>query len=171
MKKESKDLKKLIPESKVSRIGSALLVLLLIAFVGITREPGRLYKVDRIIDGDTIEIEGGQKVRYIGIDAPETVHPSKTVACFGKEAAEKNKELVEGKMVKLEKDVSETDKYGRLLRYVYVEGLFVNDYLVRQGYATVYTTPPDIKYQDLFFESERAARDNKRGLWTSCSSN
>src|SRR4030042_2567140 len=76
--------------------------------------------VTRVIDGDTIEIEGGQKVRYIGIDTPEKVDPRPSVQCYGKEAAAKNKELVEGKRVRLEKDVSETDKYGRLLRYVFV---------------------------------------------------
>ena len=77
--------------------------------------------VVRVIDGDTIEVEidgTSYRVRYIGIDTPETVHPQKPVECFGKEASEKNRELVEGKRVRLEKDVSDTDKYGRLLRYV-----------------------------------------------------
>lgn len=77
-------------------------------------------KVVRVIDGDTIEIEGGDRVRYIGIDTPETVDPRKPVQCYGQEASNKNKELVEGKTVELEKDVSETDKYGRLLRYVWL---------------------------------------------------
>ena len=72
------------------------------------------------MDGDTIIIEEGQKVCYIGIDTPESVHPSKPVECFGKEASNKNKELVEGKRVRLETDVSDTDRYGRLLRYVWV---------------------------------------------------
>jgi len=124
--------------------------------------------VTKVIDGDTIEIEGGQKVRYIGIDTPETVHPSEPVGCFGQEASAKNKELVEGKSVKLEKDISETDKYGRLLRYVWVGDIFVNDFLVRQGYATSSTYPPDVKYQDQFREAEREARENNRGLWSAC---
>jgi len=128
------------------------------------------YLVTEVIDGDTIKIEGGQTIRYIGIDTPETVHPSKPVECFGKEASNKNKELVEGKRVKLEKDVSETDKYGRLLRYVWVGDIFVNDYLVRQGYAYAYTYPPDVKYSDQFVESQQEAKDNNRGLWTSCQS-
>jgi len=105
-------------------------------------------KVIRIIDGDTIEIEGSQKVRYIGIDTPETVHPEKAVQCFGQEATSKNKELVEGKTIELEKDISEIDKYGRLLRYVFVNQTFVNDYLVREGYAHASSYPPDVKYQD-----------------------
>lgn len=124
--------------------------------------------VTRVIDGDTIEIEGGQKVRYIGIDTPETVHPSKSVQCYGKEAAEKNKSFVEGKRVRLEKDISETDKYGRLLRYVYAGEVFVNKVLVQEGYAFSSTYPPDLKYQDVFLMVEKEAREASRGLWGSC---
>ncbi len=124
-----------------------------------------LFRVSRVIDGDTIELEGGQKVRYIGINSPETVHPEKSVECFGKEASNKNKELVEGKEIKLEKDVSETDKYDRLLRYVYVGDLFINDYLVRNGYAYSSSYPPDIKFQEQFRKAEEEAKNNKRGLW------
>jgi len=122
-------------------------------------------KVTKVIDGDTIEIEGGQRIRYIGIDTPETVDPRKPVQCFGKEASDQNKKLVEGKEVKLEKDVSETDKYGRLLRYVYVGDIFVNDYLVRQGYAHASSYPPDIKYQDQFTKAQNEASANSKGLW------
>lgn len=122
-------------------------------------------KVINVIDGDTIKIEGGQVVRYIGIDAPETVHPSKPVQCYGKEASYKNKELVEGKEVRLEKDVSETDRYGRLLRYVWLGDMLVNEYLVREGYAQSSSYPPDVKYQDRFVEAQRQAREEKRGLW------
>ncbi len=121
--------------------------------------------VKRVIDGDTIKLDNGQTVRYIGIDTPETVHPSKPVQCFGKEASEKNKELVEGKEVTLKKDISETDKYGRLLRYVYVDGIFINDYLVRNGFASSFSYPPDIKYQEQFKEAEEEARNDNRGLW------
>lgn len=127
----------------------------------------QLVKVTRVIDGDTIEIEGDQRIRYIGIDTPETVDPRKPVQCFGKEASNKNKELVEGKEVKLEKDISETDKYGRLLRYVYVGDIFINDYLVRQGYAHASSYPPDIKYQDQFNQAQNEARNNNKGLWGS----
>lgn len=125
------------------------------------------YLVTRVIDGDTIEIESGQKIRYIGIDTPETVYPSKPVECFGKEASNKNKELVEGKEVKLVKDVSETDKYGRLLRYVWIGDTFVNDYLVRYGYAYASTYPPDVKYSEQFVQAQEEARVNSRGLWGS----
>ncbi|OGK23137.1 hypothetical protein A3A46_01230 [Candidatus Roizmanbacteria bacterium RIFCSPLOWO2_01_FULL_37_13] len=133
-----------------------------------------LVKVVKVIDGDTIIIESGQKVRYIGIDTPELHHPKKKLECFGKEARDKNKELVEGKLVRLEKDVSETDRYWRLLRFVYVptesspSGLFVNDYLVRDGFAYSSTFPPDVKYSDHFKNLENQARENNRGLWNKC---
>lgn len=129
---------------------------------------GELFKVTRIIDGDTIKIEGGQAVRYIGIDTPETVHPQKAVECFGREASAKNKELVEGKSVQLEKDISETDKYGRLLRYVYVDGVFVNELLVKEGFAHASSYPPDIKYQDFLNKAQEEARSQNRGLWSGC---
>lgn len=121
--------------------------------------------VDKVIDGDTITLDTGEKVRYIGIDTPETVDPKRPVGCFGKEASDKNKELVEGKEVKLKKDVSEKDKYGRLLRYVYVNDSLINDLLVRDGYAYSYSYPPDIAKQDQFREAQREARESKRGLW------
>lgn len=123
------------------------------------------FKVAHVVDGDTIKLDNGQVVRYIGIDTPETVDPRKPVQCFGKEASDKNRELVEGKEVRLEKDISEKDKYGRILRYVYIGDTFINDYLVRQGYAHSYSYPPDIKHQDQFKQAEEEARNNKRGLW------
>ena len=129
---------------------------------------GEFFRVTRVVDGDTIEIEGGQTVRYIGIDTPETVHPQKTVECFGREASNKNKELVEGKFVQLEKDVSETDKYGRLLRYVYADGVFVNELLVKEGFAHASSYPPDIKYQDLINSAQEEARSHNKGLWAGC---
>jgi len=127
-----------------------------------------LVRVARVVDGDTIEIEGGEHVRYIGMNTPETVDPRRPVQCFGKEASNKNKELVEGKDVRLEKDISERDKFGRLLRYVYLDKMFVNLELVKEGYAYATSYPPDIKYQDLFRKAEREAREQKRGLWRAC---
>lgn len=126
------------------------------------------FLVTKVVDGDTIQIEGGRSVRYIGIDAPETHDRRKGVQCFADEATAKNRGLVEGKEVRLEKDVSETDKFGRLLRYVYIADTFVNDFLVRQGYATAATFPPDVKYQQQFLEAQKEARENKRGLWAAC---
>jgi len=134
-------------------------------------------RVARVIDGDTIELIDGRHVRYIGIDTPEMGDAYKTLACFATEATEENKNLVEGKTVRLEKDVSETDRYGRLLRNVYVgEGMdqmvhpyvFVNDYLVRQGFARVATFPPDVAHQQEFLQAEQEAREQGRGLWNAC---
>lgn len=132
-------------------------------------DSGELVKVIRVVDGDTIEIEGGEKVRYIGIDTPETVDPRKTVQCFGIEASKKNKELVEGKMVRLEKDITDRDKYNRLLRYIYVGDTFINLELVKQGFAYSYSYPPDIKYQDQFVKAQQEAREASMGLWNACS--
>ena len=126
------------------------------------------FKVTRVIDGDTIELEGGQTVRYIGIDTPETVAPNRPVDCFGPEASAKNKELVQGKSVELEKDVSETDRFGRLLRYVYIDGQMVNELLVAEGYAQSSTFPPDVKYQDKFRSAQQKAMSEGKGLWTAC---
>ncbi|HUV42996.1 MAG TPA: thermonuclease family protein [Patescibacteria group bacterium] len=131
-----------------------------------TEEEREEVLVARVIDGDTIEIEGGQKVRYIGIDAPESVDPNEPVGCYAQEASEKNKELVLNKKVRLEKDVSEMDRYGRLLRYVWVGDLLVNEYLVREGYAQSSTYPPDVKYQDKFIEAQKKAREEEKGLWS-----
>ena len=125
-------------------------------------------KVTRVVDGDTIEIEGGEKVRYTGVDTPETVDPRKPVQCFGIEASKKNKELVEGKTVRLGKDITDRDKYSRLLRYVWVDDLFVNLELVKQGFANSYSYPPDIKYQKEFLAAEKEAREAERGLWKAC---
>lgn len=121
-------------------------------------------KVTRVIDGDTIVMGTGQKIRYIGLNTPEV----ETLECFAIEASEINKNLVLGKEVRLEKDVSETDKYGRLLRFVYVGDVFVDDYLVKNGYAKIMTVPPDIKYENQFLESEKYARENGLGLWSKC---
>jgi micrococcal nuclease len=126
-------------------------------------------QVIRVIDGDTIEVQlDGQiyTVRYIGIDTPETVAPNQPVEWMGQQATEANKDLVQGKTVYLEKDVSETDQYGRLLRYVFlVDGTFVNAELVRLGYAQASTYPPDVGYQDRLREIQQVAQDKEVGLW------
>jgi len=134
---------------------------------------GDLVTLTRVVDGDTIVIESGEKVRYVGIDTPETVDPRRAVGCFGKEASNENKKLVEGKTVVLTKDVSEKDQFSRLLRLVYLKQddgsfVFVNDYLVRQGFAKASTYPPDVKFSKQFVEAEKEARENQRGLWKMC---
>jgi micrococcal nuclease len=141
------------------------LLLLIIFTSGFGSAPKDLYRVERVIDGDTIKLSSGERVRYIGIDTPETKHPKKPVQYFGKEAYEANKKLVEGKKVRLEFDVQKRDRYGRLLAYVYVDDVFVNAWLVKNGFAYSYTYPPNIKYQELFVKLQKEARENKRGLW------
>lgn len=129
---------------------------------------GETHTVARVVDGDTIVIDTGQKVRYIGMNTPETVDPRKPVECFGQEASAKNKELVAGQTVRLVKDTSETDKYGRLLRYVYVGDTMINLELVKQGYAYTETVPPDVKYASLFTAAQHQAQAAKLGLWSAC---
>jgi micrococcal nuclease len=126
------------------------------------------YLCTRVIDGDTIivDIDGKQeRVRLIGVDTPETVHPSKPVEYFGKEASEFTKSMVEGKKVRLEFDWQRRDKYGRLLAYTYLEdGTFLNAEIIKQGYGFAYTRFP-FKYLEEFRQYEREARENGRGLW------
>lgn len=129
--------------------------------------------VSKVVDGDTLELVSGKTVRFIGIDTPETVDPRRPVGCFGKEASNETKGLLSGKEVILQKDVSDTDKYGRLLRLIFLplpsgQILFVNDYLVREGFARVLTYPPDVKYNEKFRQAENEAKENKRGLWGNC---
>jgi micrococcal nuclease len=112
-----------------------------------------------VIDGDTIVIEGGYRVRYIGIDSPEIDE------FYYLEAKQMNAELLDGKKVRLEKDITDKDKYGRLLRYVYVGDVFVNAEMVRQGCAWAMAYPPDIKYLVYLEAMEKEARQLKRGFW------
>ena len=134
--------------------------------------PTEAAQVVRVVDGDTIVVRlGGQtlRLRYIGMDTPETVRPGSPVEAMGPEASRANAALVAGRTVVLEKDVSETDQYGRLLRYVWlVDGdrwTLVNLELVRRGYAQVETDPPDVRYADRFVTAQRAAREAGLGLW------
>ena len=137
------------------------------------------YTVTRVVDGDTIVLSDKTKVRYIGIDTPpskggkeldravkRTGKDKELIKKLGKEASESNRKLVESKKVRLEYDVQKTDKYGRTLAYVYLEnGIFVNAWLVENGFARVSTYPPNVKYQNKFIELERKAREERRGLW------
>lgn len=134
--------------------------------------PTQRARVIRVIDGDTIEVAINGRlyhVRYIGIDTPEVYFG---VERMGPEASAANKRLVDGRRVVLERDVSQTDRYGRLLRFVWLRRadgwLFVNAELLREGYAQITTYPPDVKYADtVFLRAERLARRHDRGLWGS----
>jgi endonuclease YncB( thermonuclease family) len=137
--------------------------------------PTERASVVRIVDGDTIVVDRGrgkEKLRYIGIDTPESVKPDTPVEFMAKEATEANAALVDGQTVLLETDVSDTDDYGRLLRYVWIEDsqgpeglLLVNLALVAHGFANAVTFPPDVRYADVFRQAERAARAQGLGLW------
>ncbi|MCG5249819.1 thermonuclease family protein [Brevibacillus agri] len=122
--------------------------------------------VKRVVDGDTFELASWEKVRMIGVDTPETVKPNHPVEPYGKEASNYTKELLTGKKVTLKFDVEPYDKYQRLLAYVYMEdGTFVNEKLVRDGYARIMTIPPNVAKADVFLAAEREAREANRGLW------
>lgn len=136
-------------------------VFLLSVFVNCTPQAsGKSYLVVRAIDGDTVELSGGAKLRYIGIDTPEKGEP------FYKEAKTYNRQLVEGKRVKIEYDVQEKDRYGRLLGYVYVDDYFVNAEMIKEGLAFLYTYPPNVRYSDYFVKLQKSAREEGKGVWT-----
>lgn len=160
-------------------IGSGIAILLLgfAMLYGYLGQPDQgseeTYKVAKVIDGDTIEIDRYGKietVRLIGIDTPETVDPRKPVQCFGKEASDNSKALLQGKSVRVETDplVGERDKYNRLLAYVWLDNnQLVNQLLISGGFAHEYTyRSQSYKYQDQFKQAEMAAKESGTGLWS-----
>jgi endonuclease YncB( thermonuclease family) len=132
-------------------------------------------RVVRVVDGDTIIVDRGQgkeRVRYTGVDTPESVKPDTPIEFMAKEASAANAAMVAGREVLLERDVSDRDRFDRLLRYVWIEDpdqpsgmLLVNLALVAQGYAQVVTYPPDVRYADVYLEAQRTARAQGLGLW------
>ena len=145
---------------------------------GVTQPPGPTRPVERarvvrVVDGDTVIVALAgreERLRYIGIDAPESVRPDSPVEPFGPESAAANAALVGGREVIPERDVSDRDEFGRLLRYVWLETadgtLFVNLDLVVRGYANPITIPPDVLHAGLLRAAARSARDAGRGLWS-----
>jgi micrococcal nuclease len=124
-----------------------------------------LRTVVRVIDGDTIMLNGEERVRLIGIDTPETVHPGRPVECYGREASAYLKKALQGRRVRLEFDQQHKDRYGRTLAYLYrSDGTFVNAEMIRQGYAHAYTRYP-FRHLEQFRKLERDARQAGRGLW------
>ena len=174
-------------------------VLLLVAFFVYAGQSGKarqaqIFKIDlpfgkshnygdilvtRVIDGDTVQLESGERVRLIGIDTPEMHESDKlhrdsqrsgqdiaAIKAMGRKAYEFTRALVEGKRVSLEFDVEKYDRYDRLLAYIYLkDGTFVNAEIVKQGYASLMTYPPNVKYADLFLKLYKEARQQERGLW------
>lgn len=157
-----------------------LLLLVAVVVVLVARgrdEPSRTTlgraQVLRVVDGDTIRVRldgRTERVRYIGIDTPESVKPGTAVQCFAKRASAANAALVAGRSVRLVADVEERDRYGRLLAYVYREpdGAFVNARLVRDGYARTLTIAPNVAHARELADLARAARREHRGLWSAC---
>ncbi len=138
----------------------------------ISEEPKNAgFKVEKVVDGDTIDVlidNKTERLRLIGINTPETVDPRKKVQCFGREASNKAKELLEGQFASLESDETqgERDKYKRLLRYVFLpDGTNFNLFMIEEGYAHEYTYDEPYKYQADFKDAERSARENNKGLW------
>lgn len=127
-------------------------------------QDGMSVLVTRVIDGDTFEIETGDKVRLIGIDAPEV----RGDECFQTQSTQALTALIEGKSVRLVQDVNITDRYGRLLRYAYIGESSINQWLVSEGYASAATFPPDVAMQETLAYLESMAREEGKGLWGQC---
>jgi len=115
--------------------------------------------VSQVVDGDTVVLEDGRTVRYLGIDTPESGEP------YSVEATEKNREFVEGKFVEIQSGIRDVDEYGRILRYVYVDGIFVNAELVAQGYATAFIFDPDDRFSQVLVQLEQYAKLRNLGIW------
>ena len=117
-------------------------------------------RVSSVVDGDTVVLEDGSRVRYLGIDTPEIGE------YYYEEATERNRDLVEGRVVELQRGSRDIDEYGRLLRYIYADGVFVNAELVADGYAEAYRKGPDERYSQVLFMLEEYAQIKGAGLWS-----
>jgi micrococcal nuclease len=131
----------------------------------LTKNEPEFSMVKRVIDGDTIELENGEMVRYLGIDTPEIQQKE----CGSEESSNFNKNLVENKKVRLLKDITDKDSYGRILRYVFTEdGQFVNYLLVRNGLAQTLPIPPDTLFDKTFEDALKTAKKENLGIWGKC---
>lgn len=155
------------PRLRPSRLLTAL-VLVLALFFGLSRihtpPHADSIVVVKVFDGDTIELSDGRKIRYIGLDAPET-GGYRPAEYYGEEARELNDDLVLGKSVSIVTDIDSTDIYGRTLAYVFVDDLFVNEALIRAGAALARPYPPNLSYQDRLCAAMKQARIEERGMW------
>ena len=149
-----------------------LVACLLISFLAIgcavSQDDANTVRVIRVVDGDTVEvnIQGTkEKVRLIGVDTPETVHPTIGEEPYGREASDFTKEKLTDQTVELEFDVEERDRYGRLLAYVWLDGEMFNEVLLSDGYAQIATYPPNVRYVERFQTAQQEAREAERGLW------
>ncbi|MEI6462858.1 MAG: thermonuclease family protein [bacterium] len=147
--------------------------------IGILKKEGIIlgsdeYTLNYVLDGDTIDVSQygkSYRVRYIGIDTPEIDHPQqgKVGQCYGNEAKSFNEKLLKSaKKLKLVKDKTDKDVYGRLLRYVYIDNIFVNEEIIKNGYAYVLNIPPNSSLKDTFENAKNTAKDNNKGVWVYC---
>lgn len=139
------------------------------------------YHVARVVDGDTLELSTGEKVRLIGVDTPEARYndklsrdskksgkDSRAIIALGIKASKFTKDLCLNKKVRLDYDVEKHDRYDRILAYVYLEdGTFINARIIEEGYGRIMTIPPNVRYAGHFRKLEREARLGKKGLWKS----
>jgi len=139
---------------------------ILLGCVAVSCSPSRTTsaKVTRVVDGDTILLATGERVRYIGMDAPE-IGGIAEFSALGEAAAEHNRRLVQGREVRLEYDVQLRDRYRRLLAYVFVDTILINARMVSDGFARTLTVPPNLRYSSRILALEREAREQARGLW------
>lgn len=127
--------------------------------------------VTETVDGDTVRVrtaQGSDTVRLLGINTPETHHPTKGVECYGPEASAYTQRWLTGQRVELELDVEHRDKYGRLLAFIYLDGHRFNDQLLKLGYARVLVIPPNGVFARTMLEEQLAAKRSGRGLWRAC---
>jgi micrococcal nuclease len=152
-----------------SRYNTLRFALILLLVTALNAYAQVLVRVTRVVDGDTIVLESGERVRLLGVNAPEVNHPKKPVEAFGKEAADFTRRMVEEKLVRLELDpnVPPRNKRSRTLAYVFLQdGTFLNAEIIKQGYGFAVTTFPPLKYEYDFRKMEIEARENRRGLWS-----
>ena len=152
---------------------AAILLVTLAASCGGEQLPDGVARVEKVVDGDTVEVTlstGRERVRLLGIDTPETVHPTKPVECFGPEASARLAELAPvGSELRIERDVELRDRYGRLLAYLWTpDGTFINRSMVADGFARTLPINPNRAHRSTLADAEASARRAGAGLWSAC---
>jgi micrococcal nuclease len=153
-------------------LGVCLIVIFVFVLIPKMNAENSYYTVKEVIDGDTIILNTGDRIRYLGIDTPELHHPTIVPECGALEAKDENVKLLAGKRLRVEKDTTDKDQYGRLLRYVFTEdGYFVNYEIVRRGWAQVFVIYPDHKYEMMLTDAQLSAVKENLGIWRHCVNN